>query len=273
MRGRLGPGLGLALLAAACALGARGEGFFEAEHPLGSADALIVDVPDSPLRVRGCDGAVPESCPPTLRYQGRWLSTGATAAEAERNARRPQLIFEREDRLARLRADIPLDVTDLVDLELEELRLPDDLDLDLRTSLGDVDVGGVAGAVLIETDAGDVTVSGAPASLGVYTAQGSVHATVNTECDLRTGDGDVDLEQTADGRSVFVEAGGEVRVVLGSDLDVEFRIRTPGRIRVETDSVSALTRDRFDRTVAAGGTLVEIVADGPVEVRQRSSSE
>jgi len=261
--------LALALLSA-CTLGVRAEGAFEAEFELEDTRAVVLDLPSTPVSVRACDGSVPESCPNALLLSGHWSAVGASGAKARENATRPAILFDAHEGLARVSADIPLDVEGLVDLTLNDAMMPAALDLEVRTSLGDVDVQGIEGSVLVDTAIGDVSVRGPMRSTGVRVEEGQVHVEGPGAVDVWADDGGVRIEQTAGAAQTHVVApGGAVELLLGDDADVDLWVRTPGRIRVQTDAFSAVSQGLYRARSGTGATQIEIDAGGDVSVRLR----
>ena len=257
-----------ALLLAGCSLAARAEGAFEAEQDLAGVSALSIDLPSTPIAVRGCDGTVEESCPDALVVEGRWHSTGGTPGEARRNATRPSVDFETFEGLMRMSASVPLDVEGLVDLELDTVGLPSDIDLEVRTSLGDVDVQAMTGTVLVDVETGDVDVKGEMRSTGVHVGEGQVSVEGPGPIDVRVARGGVRVEHTAGAaETTIVATAGEVELVLGSDEDVDLRIESPGRIRVQSDAFSAATTGLYRARSGTGSTRIDIRAGGDVAVR------
>lgn len=256
------------VLLAGCSLAARAEGAFEAAPDLAGVDALSVDLPSTPIAVRGCDRAVEESCPETLLVEGRWHATGGTPGQARRNATRPSLDFEAFAGLMRMSASIPLEVEGLVDLELDTVGLPSDLDLEVRTSLGDVDVRAMTGSVLVDVDVGDVEVDGEMLSTGIRVGEGQVSVEGPGAVDVRVERGGVRVEHTAGAaETTIVASNGDVELVLGGDADVDVRIESPGRIRVQTDAFSAATTGLYRARSGTGATRIEVRAGGDVAVR------
>ncbi len=261
-----------ALLLAGCSLGARAEGAFEAAPELAGIRALSIDLPSTPLVVRGCDRAVEESCPEALLVEGRWHATGGTPAQARRNAARPSLDFETFERLMRVSARIPLEVEGLVDLELDPVGLPSDLDLEVRTRLGDVEVRAMTGSVLIDVDVGDVVVEGEMRSTGISVGEGQVLVEGPGAVDVRVERGGVRVEHTAGAAdTTIVASDGDVELLLGDDADVDVRVESPGRIRVQTDAFSAATSGLYRARSGTGSVRIEVRAGGDVAMRLAGS--
>lgn len=257
-------------LLGACTLGVRARGAFVLEHPLEGASAVIIDLPSTPVAVRGCDGAVPESCPDALQVAGWWHAVGGTSAQARRTAERPALSFTAHEGLVRVDADIPLEVEGLVDLELDEVTMPDEIDLEVRSGLGDVQLRALAGSVLVDAEVGDVDVRGPMRSTGIRVGEGQVVFEGAGPLDVRVQHGGVRAEQTAGAAQARIVApAGDVELMLGDDADVDLTIESAGRIRVQTDAFSAATTGLYRARSGTGATRVEIEAGGDVAVRLR----
>ncbi len=260
------------VLVVGCSVGVRAQGSFETEVALPGVRAVTLNLPATPLAVQGCDRAVPESCPDALQVRGRWHAVGGTRAQARDNARAPSLEFERYEDLLSVRASVPLSVQGLVDLEVDGLRLPADLDLELRTGLGDVSALGMSGSLLIDTEVGDVEIRGAMRSTGVHVGEGQVLVVGPGAVDVDVEAGGVHIEQTAGAADATVYApGGDVALWLGGDANVDLEIHAPGRIAVQTDALSASTSGSYRVRTGTGAAEVSIIAGGDVWVRLRAT--
>ncbi len=260
-----------ALLLAGCALGFRGEAAFAGEHALEGTMELRIELPDTPLTVVACAAAAPDTCPESLRYEGSWLSVSGTRQGARADAAAPALVFERDEGFASLRAEVPLSVDGVVDLEMGSLRLPDDRDLDLRTGLGDVSVHGTEASVIIDVRVGDVEVRGAAGGLAVRTTLGDLDIVTAGHAELHTDSGHVRVEQSGSPRDLRVHSGfGDITVTLASDADIELEVVTAGRITVRTPSIAAVTSGRLERRNGNGSIRIELSSpSGDIDVRQR----
>jgi hypothetical protein len=263
-------GLGAVLLGA-CVLGWRGEAAIEGVHDLAGITTVRIDLPSTPLSVVACDLDALTACPEQLRYRGRFLSTGGSANDAEDHAQQAALIFERNDGLGSLTAELPLAVRGLVELELDAIELPSDRDLELVTDRGDIDVFGVRGAITVEVrDVGDVHIDGGDAGVAARVDDGLVEVRSAGDVELVAGEGAVRMVQTGAARRVHIEAGhGMVTLELASSSDVDLDVHADGEIRVSTDGIVALTHDRLRRRVGTGAVEVSIRAGGRVEITQR----
>lgn len=261
--------LAAALVLCGCALGFRGEAAFVGEHDLAGTDELRIELPDTPLTVVACAADVPETCPPSLHYDGTWVSIAGSRQDARQSAATPTMVFERDEGFATLRAEVPLHVDGLVDLELGPLSLPDDRDLDLRTGVGDVSVRGTEASVVIDVDVGDVEVRGADGGLAVRTGLGDLDVITPGHAELQTGGGDVLAEQSGASRDLRVRTdGGSITVTLASDADIDLEIQTAGRITVRTPSITVLTSGTLQRRNGNGSIRIELVSPrGDIEVR------
>lgn len=257
-----------ALLALGCSLGVRAQGAFEVEVELAGARALAIDLPSTAVSVLGCDAAVPESCPDAVQLSGRWHAVGGTASEAKRTASSPSIEFSADGDWLRMRAEVPLEVQGLVDLELGEVVVPGGTDLEVVTSLGDVSLRSMTGSVLVDTELGDVEVRGDMRSTGIHVERGQVVVVGSGPVDIDVAHGGVRVEQSAGANDVRIVApGGGVELRLGSDVDVDVRVQTPGRIRVQTDAFSAATSGLYRDRSGTGAARIDIEAGADVTIR------
>lgn len=250
------------LALAACVIGYRGEAEVEATYPLDGIATARVELPASPMLVVG------DAMAPGLELRGAWRSVGGTAEVARANARTARLAWEEDGGFARLFAVIPLAVRGQIDFEVEEIRVPPELDLELATELGDIEVVDVVGNVGVDVGSGHVDILGGTGGVAVRTGLGDIQVESKGNLDLRTRRGTVEVVQGgAGGNDVIVSAVGDVTVVLRSDANLDLDLR--GRqIRVQTRTVSTITGGAFRRTIGGGSVKIWLDAGpGSVEVR------
>lgn len=248
----------LTLAAAACVIGSRGVVEFRNHYPMAETDAVRIDLPDTPLLVRGD----PDEVETDIR--SRWFSVGGTPGDAEDIAAAARLDFQTEGRFAQLAADIPVADRELVDLEVDEIILPPDRDIETITGLGNVEVTHMTGNVSIDVLAGQVYVYGGDGGLAVRTGTGDVELLSRGVIDVYTGDGDLKLGQDgAGGNDIYAYTEtGSIHLTLQSDANLDLKITALGDIRVQTGTVSTVTSQSFSRAVGNG--LVRLWLDAPL---------
>jgi hypothetical protein len=254
--------------ALACVVGARARAPFSATHDLSDVAELRIDLPSTPITVTACNADVPEVCPQTLVYTGSWVSTGGTRSDARAHAERPSVVFERAAGFGELRAMVPTSVAGLVELELEEVIVPSDRDLDLRTTLGDVVVFGTVAAVSVDIDIGDVEIRGGDGGVGIRLNRGQVAVTTAGHVDVRSGRGSIEVVQTAGARDVYVDVdAGDVRLEVGDDANLDLTVEAGDDILVRTPSIRAVTSGNFSRRTGTASVRIEIhTGAGDVEI-------
>lgn len=245
-------------LGLACSLGYRGVTSVEAEFSLDEIDAIRIDLPDTPISVLGDPVAT------SLEVEGAWYSVGGSASVAADNTAAPQFIFVREGRFAELSAVIPVASADLVDLELGTLTLPPDLDLELWTGVGDIEVAQVEGNISVDIEAGRVTIFGGAEGIAVRTGVGDVEIETTGNASVTTGRGDVRISQLGAGGNEFVITTnyGSIEVTLRSDANLNLDLRASGDIRVQTRTVSTVSQGSFVRQVGNGNVRIQLDARG-----------
>ena len=251
-----------------CVFGARAERPVDGSFDLEGVDTVRIQPPDSPMTVVACPADL-DTCPRTLDFDAVWLAFGGTRGEAERMTERGEIVFDVADGFAVLSTVEDVDLEELLRLEFEEIRLPDDVDLELLTDSGDLDVSGTRANVRAITGAGDVTVFGADAGLVVRTDFGDLDLHTPGIVDAWTGDGRVHLAQTGGPRDAYVTVDrGRLDVDLASDANLDLVIEANGAIDVKTDLVNTVTSGSFHR-VTGNGTVRVVLENrgGPVTVR------
>lgn len=235
----------------ACVFGYRGEVVVTATYPLADLQAVRVDLGATPLTVLG-DGLAPG-----LELSGAWHSIGGNAAGAREAASEPRLEWSVDGYFGELRAVVPLAAVGQVDFELDELRVPPDLDLELRSALGDVDVTAVEGNISADIDVGHVRIDGGAGGIAVRTGEGNLEIVSTGNIDASTGRGGAKIWQDGAGGNDVVVAvvRGDIEIRLRSDANLDLQLR--GReLRVQTGTVSTVTRGSFSRQVGAGSVKI-----------------
>lgn len=247
--------LGLSL--GACVFGYRGEVLVTASYPLTGLRAVRVDLGASPLTVVGDELA------PAIELSGAWRSIGGDAAGARALAGRARLEWSVAGAFAELRAVVPLKAQGQVDFELDELRLPPGLDLELRSTLGDVDVVAVTGNISADIEVGHVRIDGGAGGVAVRTGDGNLEIVSTGNIDAVTANGGARIWQDgAGGNDVIVEVTrGDIEIRLRSDANLDLRLRGD-EVRVQTGTVSTVRRREFSRQVGAGSVKVWAEARG-----------
>jgi len=243
-----------ALALGACVFGYRGEVLVTATYPLTDIRAVRIDLGASPLTIVGDELA------PGLELSGAWHSIGGNAAGARELAALSSLQWSVEGSFAELLAVVPLKAEGQVDFELDELRLAPGLDVELRTTLGDVDVTAVEGNISADIDVGHVRIDGGAGGIAVRTGDGNLEIVSTGSIDAATRNGGAKIWQDgAGGNDIVVEvARGDIEIRLRSDANLDLQLRG-GELRVQTGTVSTVTRGEFTRQV--GGGSVKVWAD------------
>lgn len=238
----------------ACVFGYRGEVVVTGAYPLTGLQAVRVDLGATPLTILGDELAI------GLELSGAWQSIGGNAAGAREAAGEPTLEWSVDGYFGELRAVVPLAARGQVDFELDELRLPPDLDIELRSALGDVDVTAVEGNISADIEVGNVRIDGGAGGIAVRTGAGNLEIVSSGNIDVSSERGGAKIWQDgAGGNDVIVQVvRGDIEIRLRSDANLDLQLRG-AEIRVQTGTVSTVTRGEFSRQVGAGS--VKIWAD------------
>jgi hypothetical protein len=250
-----------------CVIGYLGEVTVSGSEDLEGIRSVLVDLPDTPLPVIA-SAVGPEGA--HLGYRARWHSVGGTRKDAEDNTLEPKLDFQEVDEFARLTAAVPVELEDLLDLEMESIELPADRDLELVTGVGDVEVTGLEGGLFVDVSVGDVRVDCGigdercgRGGVAVETGRGRIKVYTRGNADLYSGGGSVELyQQGASQRDVYIYTGsGDVVVELASDanLDLEAWGHT---IFVSTDTIDTIAHGYVRREVGNGTHRVAVATGG-----------
>ena len=94
-----------------------------------------------------------------------------------------------------------------------EITTPSGTTLKAATGSGDLEIGGIEGAVTAETGSGDMKVENIGANARLETGSGSIHANnVHGAATLQTGSGDLDLDLSGAGDVKAQTGSGSIRI-------------------------------------------------------------
>jgi hypothetical protein len=94
-----------------------------------------------------------------------------------------------------------------------EITAPGGTTLKAATGTGEMEIGGIQGAVTAETGSGDMKVENIGANARLETGSGSIHATnVHGAATLQTGSGNLDLELSGTGDVKAQTGSGSIRI-------------------------------------------------------------
>jgi hypothetical protein len=245
-----------------CTFGYEGLRSFSETFDLEEIQALALALPDTPIAVTGCDPSL-VTCGREAKVSGEFHSFGGTRRDAKDLTRAARLDFQSEEGFGRITLVKTLEAQDLVDLEIDQVVIPSDLDLDLSTSIGDLEVRSVSGAITAETRAGNIDIEGGDAGVVASTGYGWVRVETAGIADLSSDWGGIDLVQTGAAANAYVfTRGGDIEVELASDASVHLTIVAPGRIEVHTTLIQTITSGHFERETGSGSVDVELRTHG-----------
>ncbi len=250
--------LGIALIGGGCVLGARGVVEVVAAYSMSDIDSVRVDLPDTPIAVRGVPGQT------SIELTGRWFSTGGTESVALDNTAEPRFDFAVEGRFARLTAVLPLEHRELLDLEVDEITLDPNRNIEVWTGLGNVTVTHMQGNVSVDIERGNIFIVGGAGGVGVRTQRGDAEIHSTGQIDAHTDRGELLLFQDGPGgNAVYASSDfGDIQVTLRSAQNLHLKIEAYRDIRVQTGSISTVTSESFERKVGNG--TVEVFLDARV---------
>jgi hypothetical protein len=129
------------------------------------------------------------------------------------------------------------------------IRVPADIEVDIRSGSGDVTASGLTGRVKLETGSGDVSADGLSGPADLHTSSGDVNVRgLSGDTTLRTGSGDINAGNLATADVTADTASGDVgldfrlapRIIDASTAsgDVDVSVPEGEAYRVEADSGS-----------------------------------
>jgi len=172
-----------------------------------------------------------------------------------------------------------------------EITIPEDFEIDVRTSDGDVDIGRINGpvevrtsdgdvvlgtvrgpAILIETSDGDVIAESLEAeSISLQTNDGDVEVGVRgTTTRISTGDGDISLRLLAPGEVSLRTGDGDITVYTDRSLPADLELHADdvyldSEIQVEGRIGSPGARGKLN---GGGPLLIARTGDGTISIRE-----
>jgi DUF4097 and DUF4098 domain-containing protein YvlB len=156
-----------------------------------------------------------------------------------------------------------------------EITAPRGTTLKAESGSGDLEIGGIAGAVTAETGSGEMKVDNIGANARLETGSGSIHATnVHGAATLETGSGDLDLDlsgagdvkaQTGSGSIRIHGVSGGLRAEAGSgEIEVTGNPAAEWRLESGSGSIHANVGDTAKFTLNAETGSGSIHVDMPV---------
>lgn len=250
-------------LLSACIMGVHGEHVFKETVPAGNMRSITIDLPPTDLHIEGVDGAT------SIGYEGAWYSTAGNERDARSTASLPKILVNYDGSGAgEIVAHVPLQVENLVDLQLWKLLLPDDLDIEVVGRYDDIGLFNLEGYHFVDVDAGRVEIIGAAAGAHVRTRVGDVDVHSSGAIDVLTNIGDVGIVQTGEGADVVARTrAGSISVTVPSLANVALTVRGPSRVDIRSEALIKVTEGRFEQTLGDGSTIIELSATGDVLLR------
>ena len=251
-------------------MGVHGEHIFKETVDAGGLRSLTIDLPPTDLHIEGVAGAT------RLGYEGAWYSTAGTKKGATATAEKPLLLVNYDDSGAgEIVAHVPLEVENLVDLQLWKLLLPDDLDVEVVGSYYDVNLYNIEGYHFVDVDAGNVNIIGADAGVYVSTRAGDVAVDAPAAIDASTWVGDISLVQSgATSADVYAQThAGSLTVVVPSLDNATLTIRGSDRVDIRSSALVKVTEGTFEQTLGDGSVIIDLDASGDVLLRDAAWME
>ncbi|MFZ3216868.1 MAG: DUF4097 family beta strand repeat-containing protein [Candidatus Acidiferrales bacterium] len=147
-----------------------------------------------------------------------------------------------------------------------ELSVPRELDLDVRTSDGDVTAQGISGRIQFQTGDGDVTANNIRGNIRMHTGDGHIQGhNLDGSLDADTGDGNLEIDgrfdllelKTGDG-SIEAQVGSGSKVTDGWTLhsgDGHITLRLPGDLNAYLDAHTGDGSITLDIPIQVSGSL------------------
>ena len=244
----------LALGLAACVFGYRGEVEFSDSVRITDLETVQLHLPATELNVTGQPGVE------SLAWEGRWTTLGGTERDAERGARKPALIWETWESVARLRATIPLELRGITALERLDVQTASEIAHEI-VGAGDVSVSGIDAYLSITLNGGNVDVDGGLDEVIVRTTRGDVDLRTAAAVHIESGGGTVHVVSEADG-AIVIDVRGPVFVELAQADALDLDIAGAGPIVVQLDSATHVGAGSYRRGLGAATRELRIRSGG-----------
>ncbi|MGD8781572.1 MAG: DUF4097 family beta strand repeat-containing protein [Ignavibacteria bacterium] len=171
------------------------------------------------------------------------------------------------------------------------IKLPEEFNLNVRTSGGDIDVTNLEGTAKLHTSGGDIELlnysgdaslhtsggdivcENSGGKLDVHTSGGDINlSSANGEVYASTSGGDIELDYTGNNEGIELKtSGGDIMVDVPSDLEADVYLKTSGgRIRCDVDGMKEMnkTKSKLSGTLNGGGKSFECkTSGGDIKVR------
>lgn len=147
-----------------------------------------------------------------------------------------------------------------------DLRVPKDLNLDVRTGDGNVNSQPVSGTIRISTGDGHVTVNGLKGNISMHSGDGNIQASgLDGALDVDTGDGHVTVDGRFDSLNLRTGDGNiEARAASGSKVASSWRLHSgdghinmwlPGDFNANLDAHTGDGKITLDLPIKVSGSL------------------
>lgn len=161
------------------------------------------------------------------------------------------------------------------------IHVPHDCDITLRTSTGDIEVGGVNGTQFLQSSSGDIELRNLKGNVLASTASGDFSIVeMDGKLGVRTASGDINIEKAATKDLSVHTASGDVNLDLLAVPDRDFEVksvsgdvsvRLPGesRLTIEVSTLSGDIESRFKHEMERRGpgrgraTTLHVNGGGP----------
>jgi hypothetical protein len=244
----------LTALAGGCVFGYRGAVPFAAEATLVGIDTVVIDLPPTQMQLIGSPDAL------DVRWQGRFVTLGATPKDALRGAERLELAWERWERIGRLYADPPIELEEISELEQVQIESATTLAHEIHGE-GTVFVTGIDAFMSFDWVSGRVEVLGGLDEIRVTIDEGAVVLETAARVVVDSGGGTVEL-QLDDPRSTIVDAAGPVEIAVASSDDLAIDISGAADIVVDLDAAAHVGKYSYQRTLGDGSRPLRVRAGG-----------
>ncbi len=173
-----------------------------------------------------------------------------------------------------------------------QIKVPENFDVRVKTSGGDIDITNLKGKVKLHTSGGDIQLfdytgnasvhtsggdivcENSGGDLDVHTSGGDIKLTsANGKVDASTSGGDIELDYVGNNEGIELRtSGGDIIVDIPSDFEAEVYLKTSGgRVRCDIDGMRETHRkkNKLTGTLNGGGNSLECkTSGGDIKVRE-----
>jgi DUF4097 and DUF4098 domain-containing protein YvlB len=148
-----------------------------------------------------------------------------------------------------------------------EVKVPEDFNVDLNTSGGDIKYGGVKGNAILNTSGGDIWCDRFMGDLNISTSGGDINLFgSDAKIIAETSGGDIKLEYSGENKGIDLStSGGDIDIILSKDFAASMELSTSGgevSCSMDMSNIKKLSGSKLFGDINGGGEKLSAHTSG-----------